>query len=46
MVDNALVMDSIRRIESNGQVTTFSGEPGNLGATDGDAKTARFGFPV
>jgi streptogramin lyase len=46
---NAYVADSnnkiIRKITSDGQVTTFAGSPGETGTTDGEARSARFLFP-
>jgi sugar lactone lactonase YvrE len=35
----------IRKIASDGQVTTFAGSAGQQGMVDGEAKSARFAFP-
>jgi sugar lactone lactonase YvrE len=46
---NVFVADAgnkiIRKITSDGQVTTFAGSAGQEGTVDGEAKSARFAFP-
>jgi sugar lactone lactonase YvrE len=47
---NLFVVDSgnhvIRRIDREGQVTTFAGAPGQTGSADGTGRAARFNSPV
>jgi sugar lactone lactonase YvrE len=47
---NLFVVDNgnhvIRRIDREGQVTTFAGTPGQTGSTDGTGRAARFNSPV